>query len=364
MSLRILSASDVSKVTARFSPDELVDLMADVFSRLSRSDPGIVQPPRSAVPSGHHTCLFMPSRVASSGTTMKVVAVPTSTAPQDVKERGLPASTIVVDEWSGGVKAMVNARNLTALRNAAGSLLATRLLLSSDATPESIAAFGAGAQIQAHLSLFLAAYPSIRSCTIFNRSLGPRVDNLRELIRRSFPAVKIIVAALSNDDKTTGVTLKEEVARADIIIAATSSTEPLFPSDYVRPGTHLCLIGSYKPEMHEIDTSLVKRAGSVVVDQKSACLTHIYGSQHEAGELIAAGCTETDLVELGQLYDYAGDQTRWTPRRDMAEDIRAAGDVTIFKSVGVGVQDVVIACAVVQRAIEEGIGHVIEDYDA
>ncbi|PIL34380.1 hypothetical protein GSI_03155 [Ganoderma sinense ZZ0214-1] len=299
----------------------------------------------------------MPSRVAPTGTTMKAVAVPTATAPQDVKERGLPASTIVVDERSGGVKAMVNARNLTALRNAAGSLLATRLLLPSNPGPETIVAFGAGAQIQAHLSVFLAAYPSIRSCTIFNRSLGPRVDKLCDLIGRSFPTVRITVAALSNDDKTTGVSLREEVGQADIIIAATSSTKPLFPSDYVRPGTHLCLIGSYKPEMHEIDTALVKRAGRVVVDQKSACL-------HEAGELIAAGCTETDLVELGQLYDYAGDQNRWTLRGDKTEDIRAAGDITIFKSVGVGVQDVVIACAVVQRAMEEGIGHVIEDYDA
>ncbi len=88
-----------------------------------------------------------------------------------------------------------------------------------------------------------------------------------------------------------------------------------------------------------------------------------YDSQHEAGELIAAGLTETDLVELGQLYDYAGEQTRWTPKSDVVKDIRASGDVTIFKSVGVGVQDVVIACAVVQRAMEEGIGHVIEDYD-
>ena len=120
MSLRILSDSDVSKVTTRFSPDELVNLMADVFSRLSKSDPGVMQPPRTTVPSGNHTCLFMPSRVASAGTTMKVVAVPTTTAPLDVKERGLPASTIVVDERSGGVRAIVNARNLTGLRNAAG----------------------------------------------------------------------------------------------------------------------------------------------------------------------------------------------------------------------------------------------------
>ncbi len=138
MSLRILSASNVSKVTTRFTPDELVALMADVFSRLSRSDPGIVQPPRTTVPSGNHTCLFMPSRVASVGTTMKVVAVPTAMAPQDVKERGLPASTIVVDERSGGVKAIVNARNLTALRNAAGVSEHPCVLASFNNTPPSL----------------------------------------------------------------------------------------------------------------------------------------------------------------------------------------------------------------------------------
>ena len=70
-------------------------------------------------------------------------------------------------------------------------------------------------------------------------------------------------------------------------------------------------------------------------------------------------------MELGQLYDYPRDKTHsgWIPRSDVIEDIEDNGDVTIFKSVGVGVQDVVIACAVVRRAIEQGIGHVVEDYD-
>ncbi|EJF62087.1 NAD(P)-binding protein [Dichomitus squalens LYAD-421 SS1] len=356
MSLLVLSASDVSQVTARFSPDELVAVMADVFSRLSTNDPGIIQPHRTSVPTGNHTCLFMPSRVASSGTTMKVVAVPTATAPQDVKERGLPGSTIVLDERNGGVKAIVNARSLTALRNAAGSLLSTRLLLASEAGPRSIVAFGAGAQVQAHLSLFLTAYPSIRLCTIFNRSLGTRVESLLGLMKTTFPAVQVAAETPSHNDKANTVNLKEEVGKADIIITATSSTEPLFPSEYVRSGTHLCLIGSYKPEMHEIDTALVKRAGMIVVDQKAACL-------QEAGELITAGFSETDLVELGQLYDFSTERMSWTPRTKSIQDIHDRGDVTIFKSVGVGVQDVVIACAVVQRATEEGIGRVIADYD-
>lgn len=120
MSLLVLSARDTSEVTTRFSPDELVNLMAGVFSQLSSSDPGIVQPHRTTIATQNHTALFMPSRIASSGTTLKVVSVPSASAPEDVKARGLPASTIVMDEHGGHVKAIVNARLLTALRNAAG----------------------------------------------------------------------------------------------------------------------------------------------------------------------------------------------------------------------------------------------------
>ncbi|RPD53088.1 NAD(P)-binding protein [Lentinus tigrinus ALCF2SS1-7] len=349
MSLLVLSARDTFEVTTRFGPDELVDLMAGVFSQLSSSDPGIVQPHRTTISTQNHTALFMPSRIASSGTTMKVVSVPTAGAPEDVKARGLPASTIVMDEHSGHVRAIVNARLLTALRNAAGSLLSARLLLRSE--PTSIVAIGAGAQVQAHVSLFLTAYPSIRTCTVFNRSQNARLQSLCDRIGSRFPAVQISTGILSPAESPI---LRERIGQASIIVTATSSKEPLFPSEYVRAGTHLCLIGSYTPQMHEIDTGLVKRAGKVVVDQKSACLT-------EAGELITAGSRESDLVEIGQLLDVK--HPSWTPRADVVQDVRQSGDLTIFKSVGVGVQDVAIACAVVDRAVKDGIGRQIEDYD-
>ncbi|KAI0702363.1 NAD(P)-binding protein [Cerioporus squamosus] len=354
MSLLVLSARDTLEVTTRFSPDELVDLMAGVFSQLTSSDPGIVQPHRTVISTQNHTALFMPSRIASSGTTMKVVSVPTAGAPEDVRARGLPASTIAMDEHGGHVKAIVNARLLTALRNAAGSLLSARVLLPSNFKPTSIVALGAGAQIQAHVSLFLSAYSSIQTCTIFNRSKNARLQALCDRIGQGFPAVRVSTGTLSSVDEQEGPTLRECIGQASIIVTATSSMEPLFPSEYVRPGTHLCLIGSYKPEMHEIDTDLVKRAGKIVVDQKSACLV-------EAGELISAGCTESDLVEIGELLDMEG--SSWTPRSGIVQEVQRSGDITIFKSVGVGVQDVAIACAVVDRAMKDGIGKRIEDYD-
>ncbi|KAH9933979.1 NAD(P)-binding protein [Epithele typhae] len=354
MSLLVLSAPDVLRVTQSFKPPELVALMAAVFARLSAPtpDPGLAQPHRTVLALAHHTALFMPARVSGAGTTLKVVSVPSPDAPEDVRARGLPASTLVLDERTGAVKAVVNARLLTALRNAAGSLLATQLLLPTDAAPTNIVAVGAGAQIQAHLNLFLVAYPTIKTCTIFNRTQNARLASLRDRIALAFPHIHVSTGSLSPDS-----TMREAVSKAQVIITATSSTVPLFPSEFVSPGTHLCLIGSYTPEMHEIDTPLVRRAGKVVVDQKAACLK-------EAGELITAGLQEKDLVELGTLYDCDLDTSAWSPDATKIADVRASGDVTIFKSVGVGVQDVVIASAVADRAAELGAGTVVGDYDA
>ena len=85
--------------------------------------------------------------------------------------------------------------------------------------------------------------------------------------------------------------------------------------------------------------------------------------QHEAGELITAGLSEPDLIEIGTLLERGLDGSSWTSRAEAVDAARANGDVTIFKSVGVGVQDVAIACAVVDRAVREEIGRTIEGYD-
>ena len=123
MSLLVLSAADVEKATASMSPDELQILMASVFRTLSRGDRWLSSTPhRTSISMPWHTALFMPARIAtdaSTGTTVKVVSVPSS--PGDT--RGLPGSTLVLDEDTGAVKAIVNSRSLTALRNAAGKYL-------------------------------------------------------------------------------------------------------------------------------------------------------------------------------------------------------------------------------------------------
>ena len=134
MSLLVLSLSDVDAITSTFSPQDLQLLMADVFALISSKSPRqrVCMPPRIVIPTHHNTALFMPAHIGSTtdlniskspvfalgGTAVKVVCVPAESDP-----RGLPGTTLVLDEVTGAVKAVVNARNLTALRNAAGQYL-------------------------------------------------------------------------------------------------------------------------------------------------------------------------------------------------------------------------------------------------
>jgi ornithine cyclodeaminase/alanine dehydrogenase-like protein (mu-crystallin family) len=172
---------------------------------------------------------------------------------------------------------------------------------------------------------------------------------------------------------------------ADIIICATSSTSPLFPSSWVRDGTHVILIGSYTPTMQEVDKTLILRALSgesspttdldestpipiLLVDSKEAC-------SHEAGELINAAIKPERVTEIGEMVptDEHGNlsmeaylQLLSVKRARRATKERFNGPVTIFKSVGVGLQDVAIATAIVDKALSLGdkIGTSINGYDS
>ncbi len=139
MSLLVLSANDVDALVSEFQPEELQLMMAKLFCRFSsQNSPGfgeaghrtsISMPPRLHLSMLNHTALFMPARIGHSpalspalagvpgDTSVKVVCVPNQS-----DSRGLPATTMVLDESTGSVKAIVNARRLTALRNAAGNI--------------------------------------------------------------------------------------------------------------------------------------------------------------------------------------------------------------------------------------------------
>ena len=232
-----------------------------------------------------------------------------------------------------------------------GSLLATHLL--GPKQPHKLVAFGAGGQIEAHIDLHLRAYPSITTCTIINRAKNDRLANLIAVLRSRHRA-HIAFQGIASDEHN-GELIGQYLEEADVICTATSSRSPLFDASFVRKGAHINLIGSYTPDMLEVDTDVIRRAGKIVVDSRAACMV-------EAGELIRTGIDETGLVELGELAGIddngkvIGDETK-------CAGVKAAGDITIFKSVGVGLQDVAIANLVVNRAEQTGVGINFDSYD-
>jgi ornithine cyclodeaminase len=256
-------------------------------------------------------------------------------------------------------------------------LLSTSLTITNN-TPRRIIAFGAGNQIEAHIDLYLRFLPGMQNCTIVNRTVNDRFKSLINRLSSSFPKVQF--TPLENTPAATEV--EEAVSSADVIICATSSTVPLFPSRWVKAGTQIVLVGSYTPDMHEVDTDLVKRATSrhfeghesnvkpfLLVDSWDAC-------SKEAGELIKANIVRDDVRELGELLprdpsgrlDFAhlnaillSKQTSEPVIVDCEPDF--TDPVIIFKSVGIGLQDVAIASAVVQKAEELGVGTIVDGYD-
>ncbi|KAG5634524.1 hypothetical protein H0H81_001651 [Sphagnurus paluster] len=334
--------------------------MARVFHLLSsppQSPPITSTPHRTSIPTENHTALFMPARIAHPdlrGTTMKAVCVPRNSG----DTRGLPASTIVLDEDTGAVKAIVNARNLTALRNAAGSLLSTNLV--GIHAPTSITTFGAGKQIEAHLVLHIRSFPSLTTCTLVNRSLNARVHDLRNRLAAHFPHVTFAAIAYSYSTaakkSSQGVEVEAAVRAASLVICATSSTMPLFAAAWVSPGTHVILIGSYTPAMREVERTLVRQAvksHGLLVDSREACAV-------EAGELIDAGVTSEEVREIGEFVAIGeGGEVTLMPLRKA----QGSNSITMFKSVGVGLQDVAIACAVVEKADSMSFGSRILGYD-
>jgi ornithine cyclodeaminase/alanine dehydrogenase-like protein (mu-crystallin family) len=271
-----------------------------------------------------------------------------------------------------------------------GSLLSTTLV--GPTKPRNIVTFGAGQQIEAHIDMHLRHFATLSRCTIVNRTMNARATSLTERLRAKHGnrGAEFNLIPLTNGitDSTAGRELEEAVRAADIIVCATSSLAPLFPSSWVRNGTHVILIGSYKPTMHEIDTALVQRAlptsalsshqspGQIpilLVDSREDCLK-------EAGELITAGIRSDHVTEIGELLETTAEgslsMTHYRKivssglERDSRnnEDLPEGfnGPVTMFKSVGIGLQDVAIASAVVNKALSLGnqtVGTVVADYD-
>ncbi|HVM24119.1 MAG TPA: ornithine cyclodeaminase family protein [Candidatus Limnocylindrales bacterium] len=271
-----------------------------------------------AVPAGD--LLLMPGvRDGGAGLSVKLVTVTPRNA-----ERGLPTVQAIVvwfDAETGRPLALLDGATVTAMRTGAASGVATRLLARPDA--ETLAVIGAGGQAEWQVRAVLAARP-IRRVSVYARTAFSREDFASRLTETTGVEVRAAGSA------------REALAEADVVCCATTSREPVFEAGWIRPGTHINGIGAFRLDMVEMPPELFARAALVAVDARPAVLS-------EAGDLVAAldhgSVREADLVEIGAI---ASDWVAARPREA----------VTVFKSVGLAIQDVVTAELVTARLLE------------
>jgi ornithine cyclodeaminase len=327
MQLTVLSGADVRRCV---DMREAIGLMSDAFGALSAGEASV--PVRTRIEAERGSTLFMPAYLpGSQALGAKVVSI----FPANV-EVGIPAlhaAIVAVDPATGAPAALMPGEWITALRTGAASGLATRLLAREDAA--SLAVFGAGAQARTQIEA-VRAVRAIEEVCVVSRS-GASAEALAEDLRSGVAGDPLPARAVASPE--------EALAGADIVVAATDSSTPVFPGGAVQEGTHVNGVGSYTTEMREVDTELVRRA-TVFVDDRAAALA-------EAGDVVGPmrdGAVGSDVIvaELGELVrgGHAGRRT--------------AEEITFFKSVGVAVQDVVVAGHVLERAKALGLGSVLD----
>src|SRR5215831_769368 len=282
--------------------DEVIRVIREAFTRGFAT---LHMPVRTTLKMDHAILLVMPcydSALPAAG--VKLVSVS--------EKVGVRAVYELLDPQTGITLARMEAKYLTDLRTAATSALATDLLARKDS--EMLGIFGSGKVAMAHL----AVLPRVRN---FKRFLvcGSGRSDLAAFCGKMKNGLGLNVEPAN----------AETVAReSDVICTCTTSPTPLFDGNWLRPGTHLNLVGAFQPETREIDDTTVKRA-RVVVDTYE-------GAMSEAGDLLIPlknGTIERSHI-IADLHEIASGKKA---ARTSAESI------TLFKSVGCAVEDLVTA---------------------
>jgi ornithine cyclodeaminase/alanine dehydrogenase-like protein (mu-crystallin family) len=301
-----LRVIDAEELRARLPMEAAVDALEEAFRTL---DPG-TGPFRTHVETPAGTLLLMPA-LGEAGVGVKLVSL-TPANP----ERGLPfihASYVLFDAVTQAPEAVLDGTALTALRTAAVSGLATRFLSREDA--HRLVIFGAGVQARSHLEAMCAVRP-VTDLVVVSRSRGSAEALVEEGRRRG-------LSARAGEPGAVG--------EADLVCTCTTAEEPLFDGSSLSPGVHVNAVGSYRPETRELDSETVRRA-RVVVETREVALA-------EAGDLLIP--IREGVIEAGHIL------------ADLAETVRGAAarrspeDVTLFKSVGMAFEDLVVGRAVV-----------------
>ena len=235
-------------------------------------------------------------------------------------------AVLLFDPDNGSLAAVVDATPITTIRTAAVSAVATRLLAREEAA--SLAILGAGVQGHAHVEAICAVRP-ITSLRVWSRDTH-HAESLVATARQRFHLTAMVAESAS-----------DAVNDADVVCTTTSATEPVLHGDWLSPGTHVNAVGASTPTARELDAAAVVRS-RLYVDRRESAL-------NEAGDVLVplrAGTISAEHIvgEIGEvLLGHA-------PRR------RNASEITLFKSLGLAIEDLAAAAYVVDAARRDGSG--------
>ncbi len=305
--------------------DELIAAMHAALAQFSAGQ--VAQPVRTVVEVGLQRAFFgvMPAAIAEPAALgAKLVTVFGSNA-----AAGLPthlATIVLLDSMTGELLAVMDGRYITEARTAAVSAVSVKLLAREDAT--TLAIIGSGVQARSHLDA-ISRVRNLTEVRVWSPSAAHREAFAVEARPRT--AARVVAAGSA----------REAVDGADLVVLVTSSREPVVSSAWIADGAHVCAVGACRPDQREMDGALVGR-GRLFVDSRAGALA-------EAGDvLLAIEERAIDAAHIaGELGEVAG--ARVAGRR-------SSGEVTIFKSLGMAVEDLAAAHLAYLKAAERGLG--------
>lgn len=320
----LLSRSDVQKLLPM---SKAIDVVESAFSELANGTAEM--PPRTVLmdPKVGGWIAFMPSYLKSGG----ALGVKAVTVYKGNPEKfGMPttlATIIVMDNQTGQTLAVMDGGFLTAVRTGAVSGVATRHLARKNSKIGGI--LGTGVQARAQV---IAMCEAANLDEVLSFSVDP--DDRRKAFADDLSA-------------TTGVPMRlvasteDVLANSDVVSLATTAAKPIVKADWWKEGAHINAIGSHAPGVRELDTATIIKS-KLVCDQTAACLA-------EAGDVqipIEEGAYSADRIhgDLGAVIN------RTISGRENDSEI------TLFKSVGLAIQDISCAALVYQQAVEQGVG--------
>ncbi len=326
----ILSKADIQKV---FTMKEAIQSAKDALRMHSEGKSVVPLRVNIDIPKQQGHSLFMPAYVEElNATGIKIVSIFSKNP-----DKGLPvvlAQMILLDGQTGEVCAIIDGTYLTQLRTGALQGAATDILARKDA--KIAALFGTGGQANTQLEALLTVrnLEEVRIC-------GTNYERTRKFVAKmqnDFIQFNVNIIAVKESE--------DAIKNADIITAITNSNRPVFDGEKVKQGAHINGLGSYTPDMQELPESIIQSADKIIFDTKEGVLA-------EAGDFLIP-MSRSVVTEK----DFDGDLGEVIIGKIKGRENEK--EITLFKSVGTAVLDLVTAFKIYKKALDLNIGTKVE----